>query len=157
MILNPETLAVIEPRVDAASAVVERCPMDITEAMTREYSNRCVLSENKVSTELRTIAKMTYAKTGRVYFVKTPASSFSIVRKLGGSRASSASHSSSMRGTKGAKSGVFSVGSMGFGPERWPALSGRGPMVGLKGVIYEVGKLLRRDFFRLSEPWILIP
>lgn len=38
MILNPVTLAVIDPNVAAASAVVDICPMEITEAMTREYS-----------------------------------------------------------------------------------------------------------------------
>ena len=43
MMLNPETLAVMEPRVEAASAVVDRCPMDTTAAITRENSNRCVL------------------------------------------------------------------------------------------------------------------
>ena len=44
MMLYPETLAVIEPSVDAARAVVDRWPMDTTEAMTSEYSSRCVLS-----------------------------------------------------------------------------------------------------------------
>ena len=42
--LYPETLAVIDPSVDAARAVVDRCPMDTTEAMTSEYSSRCVLT-----------------------------------------------------------------------------------------------------------------
>lgn len=41
--LNPDTLAVIDPSVDAASAVVERWPMAITEAIEREYSNKFVL------------------------------------------------------------------------------------------------------------------
>ena len=44
MMLYPETLAVIDPSVDAARAVVDRGPMDTTEAMTSEYSSRCVLS-----------------------------------------------------------------------------------------------------------------
>ena len=46
MMLKPVTLAVIEPRVDAARAVVERCPMETTEAMTREYSSKCVLERS---------------------------------------------------------------------------------------------------------------
>jgi hypothetical protein len=40
MMLYPVTLAVIMPRVDAASATVERWPMDTTDAITREYSRR---------------------------------------------------------------------------------------------------------------------
>ena len=40
MILNPETLAVIEPSVEAARAVVDKCPIEMTEATTREYSKR---------------------------------------------------------------------------------------------------------------------
>ena len=40
MILKPVTLAVIVPRVHAASATVERWPMDMTEAIEREYSRR---------------------------------------------------------------------------------------------------------------------
>jgi hypothetical protein len=36
--LNPETDAVIEPRVEAASASVDMCPIDMTEAIIREYS-----------------------------------------------------------------------------------------------------------------------
>ena len=60
----------------------------------------------------------------------------------------SSSTSSGIRGTSGASNGVCSVGTA-FGPERWPVLSGSGPMlVGLKGVTYEVGKLLRRGLLR---------
>jgi hypothetical protein len=33
----------MEPRVIAASAVVDRCPIEMTDAITRLYSNRCVL------------------------------------------------------------------------------------------------------------------
>ena len=44
--LYPETLAVMEPRVDAARAVVDRCPIATTDAITREYSRRCVLIAN---------------------------------------------------------------------------------------------------------------
>ena len=40
MMLYPVTLAVIMPRVDAASATVERWPIDTTDAITREYSRR---------------------------------------------------------------------------------------------------------------------
>lgn len=36
--LKPVTLAVMEPRLIAASAVVEICPIEMTEAMTRLYS-----------------------------------------------------------------------------------------------------------------------
>lgn len=43
MMLKPETLAVMEPSVDAARAVVDKCPIEMTDAITREYSNRCVL------------------------------------------------------------------------------------------------------------------
>ena len=43
MILNPETLAVIEPRVEAARAVVDKWPIETTEAMTSEYSKTWVL------------------------------------------------------------------------------------------------------------------
>ena len=43
MMLNPETLAVIEPSVEAARAVVDKCPIEMTEATTSEYSNKCVL------------------------------------------------------------------------------------------------------------------
>ena len=42
--LYPETLAVIDPSVEAARAVVDKCPIDTTDAMTREYSSRCVLA-----------------------------------------------------------------------------------------------------------------
>jgi hypothetical protein len=38
MMLNPLTLAVIEPSETAASAVVEICPIVITETITSEYS-----------------------------------------------------------------------------------------------------------------------
>lgn len=41
--LYPVTLAVMEPRVAAASAVVDRWPIETTEATTREYSRMCVL------------------------------------------------------------------------------------------------------------------
>lgn len=41
--LKPLTLAVIEPREIAARAVVDMCPIVITETMTREYSRTCVL------------------------------------------------------------------------------------------------------------------
>ena len=34
----------MDPRVDAAKAVVDRCPMEMTDAMTSEYSSRCVLA-----------------------------------------------------------------------------------------------------------------
>lgn len=40
MILNPETLAVIEPSVEAARAVVDKWPIEMTEATTSEYSKR---------------------------------------------------------------------------------------------------------------------
>lgn len=43
MMLKPETLAVIDPRLIAAKAVVDRWPMEITGTMTRVYSNKCVL------------------------------------------------------------------------------------------------------------------
>ncbi len=43
MMLYPVTLAVIEPSVEAASAVVDKCPIDTTEAITSEYSSECVL------------------------------------------------------------------------------------------------------------------
>lgn len=38
MMLRPETLAVIEPNVAAASAAVDKWPMETTEATTNEYS-----------------------------------------------------------------------------------------------------------------------
>jgi len=41
--LNPLTLAVMEPRDIAARAVVEICPIDMTETITSEYSKTCVL------------------------------------------------------------------------------------------------------------------
>lgn len=44
MMLKAVTLAVMEPRVDAARATVDRCPIDTTDARTREYSRRWVLS-----------------------------------------------------------------------------------------------------------------
>ncbi len=44
MILRPDTLAVIDPSVIAARAVVDKCPTESTEAMTRLYSNTCVLN-----------------------------------------------------------------------------------------------------------------
>ena len=39
-ITTTRCLPVIEPSVIAASAVVERCPIQITDAMTSEYSNK---------------------------------------------------------------------------------------------------------------------
>ena len=53
MMLKPETLAVMEPSVDAASAVVERCPMEMTDATTSEYSKRCVLCKIPVGHAVR--------------------------------------------------------------------------------------------------------
>jgi hypothetical protein len=44
MIENPETEAVMLPNVEAASAAVDRWPMETTLAMTRLYSKACVLS-----------------------------------------------------------------------------------------------------------------
>lgn len=41
--LNPLTLAVIEPSEIAARAVVDRWPIETTDAMTSEYSRTCVL------------------------------------------------------------------------------------------------------------------
>ncbi len=41
---QPVTEAVIEPKVDAASSTVERCPMEMTEAIASEYSRSWVLS-----------------------------------------------------------------------------------------------------------------
>ena len=41
--MYPVTLAVIDPSVDAANAVVEICPIETTDAITREYSNAWVL------------------------------------------------------------------------------------------------------------------
>ena len=49
MMENPDTEAVILPRVIAASADVDRCPMVTTEAMTKLYSSKCVLGRAKVS------------------------------------------------------------------------------------------------------------
>ncbi len=43
IMLKPLTLAVMEPREMAASAVVEMCPIVITDTMTREYSKTWVL------------------------------------------------------------------------------------------------------------------
>lgn len=43
MILYPVTLAVIEPSVDAARAAVLKCPIEMTLAITSEYSSTCVL------------------------------------------------------------------------------------------------------------------
>ena len=39
MMLYPETLAVMDPKVEAASAVVDKCPIETTDAITREYSS----------------------------------------------------------------------------------------------------------------------
>lgn len=44
MILSPVTLAVINPMVAAASAIVDICPIEITEDMMMLCSNTCVLS-----------------------------------------------------------------------------------------------------------------
>ena len=44
MMENPVTEAVIVPRVTAARALVEICPMDTTGAIEREYSRIWVLS-----------------------------------------------------------------------------------------------------------------
>jgi hypothetical protein len=41
--VKPVTLAVIDPRLTAARALVDKCPIETTGTMTREYSNRCVL------------------------------------------------------------------------------------------------------------------
>lgn len=41
--LKPETLAVIDPKLTAARALVDRCPIEMTETTTREYSRRWVL------------------------------------------------------------------------------------------------------------------
>ena len=41
--LKPVTLAVIDPRLTAARALVDKCPIETTGTMTREYSRRCVL------------------------------------------------------------------------------------------------------------------
>lgn len=43
MMLKPVTLAVIDPNVMAARAVVDKCPTKRTDALTRLYSSRCVL------------------------------------------------------------------------------------------------------------------
>jgi hypothetical protein len=43
MILKPETLAVIEPRLIAARAVVDIWPMEMTDTMMRLNSRRWVL------------------------------------------------------------------------------------------------------------------
>lgn len=43
IMLKPLTLAVMEPREMAASAVVEMCPIVITDTITREYSKTWVL------------------------------------------------------------------------------------------------------------------
>ena len=41
--LKPVTLAVMDPRLTAARALVDKCPIETTGTMTREYSKRCVL------------------------------------------------------------------------------------------------------------------
>jgi hypothetical protein len=43
MIEKPVTEAVMDPSADAAKAVVLRCPMEMTEDTTREYSRTWVL------------------------------------------------------------------------------------------------------------------
>ena len=43
MILSPVTLAVMKPIVAAASEMVDICPMQITDDMTIQCSNICVL------------------------------------------------------------------------------------------------------------------
>ena len=48
IMLNPETLAVIEPNLIAARAVVERWPMDITGTITSVYSSKWVLRMRRV-------------------------------------------------------------------------------------------------------------
>jgi hypothetical protein len=47
MMLRPVTDAVMEPSVAAASAVVERCPIETTEATTSEYSSTCVPARSR--------------------------------------------------------------------------------------------------------------
>ena len=46
MMLKPDTLAVIDPSVDAARAVVDRCPRETTDAITNEYSRTWVLENS---------------------------------------------------------------------------------------------------------------
>jgi hypothetical protein len=41
--LKPETLAVMDPRLIAARAVVERWPIEMTGTMTNVYSSKWVL------------------------------------------------------------------------------------------------------------------
>ena len=41
--LKPETLAVMDPRLIAANAVVERWPIEMTGTMTSVYSSKWVL------------------------------------------------------------------------------------------------------------------
>ena len=43
MMLNPDTLAVMEPIVAAANAVVDKWPSETTDASCRLYSRICVL------------------------------------------------------------------------------------------------------------------
>ena len=42
----PVTLAVIIPSVPAARAAVDICPMQMTDARTKEYSKTCVLGKS---------------------------------------------------------------------------------------------------------------
>lgn len=61
----------------AARAVVDRCPIETTDAITRLYSNRCVLWGGKKDNQ-----RMEYAtnpKTGQVYLVSIRNSSQNMV------------------------------------------------------------------------------
>lgn len=70
MMDQPVTEAVIEPRVDAASSTVDKCPMEITEAIEREYSSNWVLwvvaRDQSPDRDSRKIsgAQKTYMRTG---------------------------------------------------------------------------------------------
>jgi len=118
IILKPETLAVIDPKVMAASAVVDIWPIEITEDMMRLNSNTWVLPmESKYHGSMED--RRTHAKTGKAYLVRIRSSSQKINTVLPSSDVCSIDPS--IRGTGGLSKGVFSDG---IGPgsgicEKW--------------------------------------
>ena len=70
MMLNLVTDAVMDPSVAATRAIVDRCPIDTTEATTRLYSRMCILTRCVVRRQIPSMEAcntISYPKTGHVY------------------------------------------------------------------------------------------
>ena len=156
MTLKAEILAVIEPRLRAASAVVEIWPIETTDTVAKEYSRRWdlwIFVDGLIFHE----KGWAYPNTGKAYLVKIASSSWNIVSFEALSAKVSPSLFSSIRGTgRLLRRGLVSVGEWVKCCDVSSCGSTRRytPIVGLRDLYWHfAGKLSGRGICELFSGW----